>query len=185
MERFAVLTNDLQYAAMNKHPERIEAVKKFLPHQIHFLKQARELSVPVIHLQLIKDGGEQNWHDRQFVRGAEGARIIDEVLDDSDIIVEKPKDSGFFHTNLDDVLKERNITTVIITGMQTQICVQTTAADAFFRGYKVIVPSDVVVSTKEMDTERALVWLEKYCARVLGSDQIIDLIQQEASLDQA
>ena len=178
MKKFAVLTNDLQYAAMNKHPERIEAVRNFLPSQISFLNKVRELSVPVIHLQLIKDDNEQNWHDRLFIKGAEGARIIDEVLDASDIIVEKPKDSGFFHTKLDDILKELNISTVIITGMQTQICVQTTAADAYFRGYKVIVPSDVVVSTKEMDTDRALTWLEKYCAKVFKSDQIIDLIKQ-------
>lgn len=175
--KFAVLTNDLQYAAIDKHEDRRKAVDKFLPMQIKFLKKVREFSIPVIHLQLVKPDTEENWHDKQFKRNEPGVRILDEVLEDSDLIVEKSKDSGFFETELDDVLKKLNVETIIITGMQTQICVQTTAADGYFRGYKVLVPSDVVVSTKEMDTDRALKWLEKYCARVLDSSEILEYIK--------
>lgn len=179
MERYAVLTNDLQYAAMNKHEERIKAVKAFLPKQIEFLKEMRNLNIPIIHLQLVKKEDEKNWHDRLFIKGAEGGKIIQEVLEPTDIIIEKYKDSGFFQTELDKRLKEMNIDTVIITGMQTQICVQTTAADAYFRGYNVIVPSDVVVSTEKMDTDRALTWLKKYCAKVIPSEDIISLLKGE------
>ena len=98
--KFAVLTNDLQYAAANKHTERKNAVEKFLPRQINFLKEIRELSVPVIHLQLVKPDSEENWHDKQFKRNEPGVKIIKEVFEDTDIIVEKSKDSGFFETEL-------------------------------------------------------------------------------------
>ena len=176
--KFAVLTNDLQYAAANKHTERKNAVEKFLPRQINFLKEIRELSVPVIHLQLVKPDSEENWHDKQFKRNEPGVKIIKEVFEDTDIIVEKSKDSGFFETELDDVLKKLEVDTIIITGMQAQICVQTTAADGYFRGYNIIVPSDVVVSTNEEDSSRALKWLEKYCAKVDTSDEIIKYIKE-------
>lgn len=177
MNRLAVVTNDLQYAAVNKHEARQEAVAAFLPRQIAFLQKARSLGIPVIHLQLIKKEDEANWHDKQFRRGEPGAAIIQEVLDEKDIIVEKAKDSGFFETKLDEVLKELQIDTVVICGMQTQICVQTTAADAYFRGYEVWIPSDAVVSTKELDTERALAWMAKYCAKVMSSTEILRLME--------
>ena len=179
MKKYAILTNDLQYAAMNKHEERMQAVKSFLPGQIDLLKKMRDLGIPIIHLQLVKKEEEKNWHDRLFIRGSEGGKIIKEVLEPEDIIVEKYKDSGFFETELEQKLKELGITSVIITGMQTQICVQTTAADAYFRGYEVFVPSDVVVSTQKLDTERALIWLEKYCAKVMTSEELITFIKLE------
>jgi nicotinamidase-related amidase len=57
--------------------------------------------------------------------------------------------------------------------MQTQICVQTTAADAFFRGYNVIVPPDAVVSAREEDKTRALDWLRSYCATIIDTDELL------------
>lgn len=54
--------------------------------------------------------------------------------------------------------------------MQTQICVQTTAADAFFRGYNIWVPADCVVSARAEDKNRALEWLA-------GIPLIVDEIQ--------
>lgn len=176
--KFAVLTNDLQYAAANKHAERKKAVDKFLPKQIEFLNKVRKMSVPIIHLQLVKPDTEENWHDKQFKRNEPGVKIIKEVFEETDLIVEKSKDSGFFETELDDVLKKLGVDTIIITGMQAQICVQTTAADGFFRGYNIIVPSDVVVSTNEDDSSRALKWLQKYCAKVDTSDEIIKYIKE-------
>ena len=186
MKRFCILTNDLQFAAANKHQERKMQVSKFLPKQKDFLNEMRSLKVPIIHLQLIvseNDPRSQGIEDEQkFTKGSKGAEILREVWEESDLIVEKPKDSGFFNTNLDDLLKKLNITDVIITGMQTQICVQTTAADAYFRGYKVLVPSDGVVSTRPDDTNRALEWMAGYCAKVMTLKEILEFVKSENSL---
>lgn len=185
MKKYAILTNDLQFAAANKHEERKQAVAKFLPKQAEFLKRMRDLGVQVIHLQLIvseDDPRSQGTPDEQkFTKGSKGAQLLNVILDKTDIIVEKPKDSGFFNTSLDDTLKRLKIDEVIITGMQTQICVQTTAADAHFRGYKVLVPSDGVVSTRPEDTKRALEWLAGYCAKVMTWDEIYTHVKKELS----
>ncbi len=183
MAKYAIITNDLQFAAANKHKERKNSVEAFLPIQKNILEKMRELEIPVIHLQLVvseSDPRSQNIPDEQkFTKGSKGVQILGEVLEDSDLIIEKPKDSGFFETTLDETLKKYDVDTVIITGMQTQICVQTTAADAYFRGYKVIVPSDAVVSTRPEDTQKALDWMAGYCAKVLPSIDIIEMIQNE------
>lgn len=177
MARCAVLTNDLQYDLVNKNEERRGAVSAFTPKMTAFLAEMRALNVPIVHLQLInkEDDPRAERYDGWLpvTKGSDGARIMEEFLADSDVIVEKNKDSGFYETDLDERLKELGVDTVAITGMQTQICVQTTAADGFFRGYNVIVPSDAVVSAREEDQTRALEWLRNYCATILSTDELV------------
>lgn len=186
MGKVAVLTNDLQYDLVEKNEERIQAVQAFEPGFCKFLDRIRELDQLVVHLQLIiapDDETAEKFNGRLPVQaGTRGADIVDGFLKPSDIVMVKAKDSGFYETNLDEVLKENDVDTVIITGMQTQICVQTTAADAFFRGYNVWVTEDGVVSTRKEDKERALNWLDGYCATVSTNDEVIALLQRDGYL---
>jgi nicotinamidase-related amidase len=182
--RCAVLTNDLQYDLVNKNDERRAAVAAFTPQMQRFLAEMRTLGVPVVHLQLInlEDDPHAERYDGWLpaTKGSEGARIVAEFLAEGDTVVEKNKDSGFYETELHDRLQELGVDTVIITGMQTQICVQTTAADAFFRGYKVIVPPDAVVSARPEDQARALEWLGSYCATVMPTAELASAIAQDS-----
>jgi nicotinamidase-related amidase len=186
MKQIAVLTNDLQYELVEKNQKRIDAVNAVKKDFSDFLEKMRELGHLVIHLQLIndpKDPNAERYGDHLPVqKGTKGAEIIKDFVSEDDIIMEKNKDSGFYETELDEVLKEKGIDTVIITGMQTQICVQTTAADAFFRGYNVWIPEDGVVSANKEDKERALTWLDGYCATVSNSSEIIDILSKETFL---
>ena len=183
MARCAVLTNDLQYDLVNKNEDRREAIAAFTPKMAEFLAKMRELDVPIVHLQLInkEDDPRAERYDGWLpvTKGSDGARIMTEFISDGDVVVEKNKDSGFYETDLDERLKELAVDTVAITGMQTQICVQTTAADGFFRGYNVIVPSDAVVSAREEDQTRALEWLRNYCATILTSDELVAAVQAD------
>jgi nicotinamidase-related amidase len=181
--RCAVLTNDLQYDLVNKNEERTAAVAEFTPQMRGFLDELRALGVPVVHLQLInlEDDPHAERYDGWLpvTKGSDGARIVAEFFAEGDVLVEKNKDSGFYETDLHDRLQELGVDTVIITGMQTQICVQTTAADAFFRGYNVIVPPDGVVSARPEDKDRALEWLGSYCATIMSTAELLDAIARE------
>jgi nicotinamidase-related amidase len=182
--RCAVLTNDLQYDLVNKNDERRAAVAAFTPGMQSFLAQMRTLGVPVVHLQLInlEDDPRAERYDGRLpvTKGSDGARIVEEFLADTDVVVEKNKDSGFYETELHDRLVELGVDTVVITGMQTQICVQTTAADAFFRGYKVVVPPDAVVSARPEDQQRALDWLGSYCATIMPTADLAEAIANDS-----
>lgn len=187
MSTVAVLTNDLQYELVNKSPERQRAVAESTPRFTGFLKQIRDRGHHVVHLQIVNlpdDPNAERWDGGYLPvqKGTPGAEILSEFLGDQDIVVEKNKDSGFYETELHDRLQSLGVTTVIITGMQTQICVQTTAVDAFFRGYNVWVPSDCVVSAHDSDRQRALEWLDSYCAMVCDSEDILRILDTKGEL---
>src|ERR1700684_2340225 len=150
MARCAVLTNDLQYDLVNKNEERRAAVAAFTPHMQSFPAEMRTRGGPVVHLQLInlEDDPHAERYDGWLpvTKGSEGARILDEFFAEGDLLLDENKDSGFYETEVHERRRELRDDTVITTGMQPQICVQPTAADAFFRGYNVVVPPDAVVS---------------------------------------
>jgi nicotinamidase-related amidase len=180
----AVLTNDLQYDLINKNDERRAAVAAFSAQMQCFLAEMRTLGVPIVHLQLINlesDSRAERYDGwLPVTKGSEGARIVEEFYAEGDLLVEKNKDSGFYETELHERLQELGADTVIITGMQTQICVQTTAADAFFRGYNVIVPPDAVVSARSEDQARALEWLGSYCATIMPTADLAAAIARDS-----
>ncbi|WP_285761700.1 isochorismatase family cysteine hydrolase [Nocardiopsis ansamitocini] len=186
MGKVAVLTNDLQYDLVNKNEERIRAIEEATPSFSRFLNEIRRRGHHVLHLQLVNlpdDPIAERYEGRlPAQRGTQGVEILPVFLDESDILVEKNKDSGFFETDLHERLQSLGVDTVIVTGMQGQICVQTTAADAFFRGYNVWVPSDCVVSARDKDRIRALDWLDGYCATVAESDEILRTLDVEGGL---
>ncbi|MFI9118864.1 cysteine hydrolase family protein [Streptomyces bikiniensis] len=186
MSKIAVLTNDLQYELVEKNPERVAAVAAATPHFTAFLDEIRRRGHHVFHLQLVNDPDDPNAerYDGHLPvqRGTRGAEIIEDFLAPEDVVMEKSKDSGFYETDLHERLQALGVDTVLITGMQTQICVQTTAADAFFRGYNIWVPSDCVVSARQEDKDRALEWLDGYCATVSDSAEVISVLDAEGTL---
>ena len=186
MSSIAVLTNDLQRDLVISRPEREAVVAAATPVYAGFLNEIRKRGHHVVHLQLILLPGDKHIEyvdgHPQAQAGTDGAAILPEFLAEGDLTVVKHKDSGFFDTDLHERLQELGVQTLIVTGMQTQICVQTTAADAFFRGYNVWVASDCVVSTREEDKKRALDWMAGYCASVADSTEILALIDSGADM---
>jgi len=72
---------------------------------------------------------------------------FDERLDvDTDIVVIKHRQSGFFGTDLETVLRGLEIDTVILAGVTTNVCVLATAIDAGARDFGVVVASDLTAS---------------------------------------
>jgi nicotinamidase-related amidase len=187
MGKIAVLTNDLQGDVVHLTAERTAVMADAQPHYTAFLDEMRSRGHAVYHLQLINLPDDPNANRKAdgtlpLQRGTEGAAILGEFLAESDVVVEKNKDSGFYETELHDRLQEAGVDTVLVTGLQTQICVQTTAADAFFRGYNVWVASDCVVSDNPADRDRSLTWLSGYCAMVADSTEILETLDAKGEL---
>jgi len=82
---------------------------------------------------------------RFLVRDTWGTRIIDELEPEhDDPIVYKTRYSGFFQTELHDLLQGLGIRTLIFTGCTTSVCVESTLRDAFFRDYHCVLLEDCV-----------------------------------------
>jgi len=138
---------------------------KIIPDIKALLDFAREKKVPIVHAtdaHLPNVDPEFDVWGSHAVTGTWGAEIVDELKPHKgDFRVLKRKYSAFQGTDLDQLLRELKVDTVILTGVVTDICIQHTAADAFFRGYKIIVPKDCVEAVDQPTQEAAIKFLRK------------------------
>ena len=80
---------------------------------------------------------------RTLVKGTWGTEILPELTpEQDDIVVAKHRYSGFFETELDAILREHGIESLVFTGCTTSVCVDSTLRDAFYRDYRCLLLSD-------------------------------------------
>lgn len=80
---------------------------------------------------------------RILIRGEAGHDIVPELYpQDGEPVVDKPGKGAFYATDLHSILQNRDIETLIVCGVTTEVCVHTTVREANDRGYRCVVPSD-------------------------------------------
>lgn len=91
------------------------------------------------------------------IDGSWGHQVVDEIKPrEGDIIVNKYRSSAFVNTELDFVLRNHEIRTLVITGATTEGCVESTARDGQFYDYMIVTLSDCVDSDSRRNHEAAL-----------------------------
>jgi nicotinamidase-related amidase len=91
--------------------------------------------------------GDPGPKGRILIRGEYGHDIIDELAPmPGEKVIDKPGKGSFYATGLHDTLKTNDITSLIVTGVTTEVCVHTTVREANDRGYECLVLSDCVGS---------------------------------------
>ena len=98
------------------------------------------------------------------VRGKPIAQML--APGDEDYFVLKPANSGFFSTPLRTLLQLIGVETLVLTGVTSNQCVLFTAADAYVRNYRLVVPSDCVAAINTKANGLSL----KYFESVLKAD---------------
>lgn len=96
----------------------------------------------------------------------------------TDFVVEKRRYSGFFQTGLLLLLNELGVDTLICCGMDTNICVKHTVADAYFNNFSVIVVGDATATFLVGNQEEGLDYMRTcYAAKVIDTDEALKLIE--------
>lgn len=166
---------------------KCERAKHIIPNLKRLVESARKHGVLVIYsndAHLPEDAEVVHKWGKHAIKGTKGAEIIPELKPaQKDYIVEKRTYSGFYETGLDPLLrslyKGEGVKTVVLCGLHTNICVRHTAADAFFRGYKIIIAKDGVEAFTQEDYEQGLKYLENvYNAKILNVDEIIKIFSK-------
>lgn len=157
---------------------RCEGAERIIPKLKKLVDAARKSGVPVIYANdahYEEDFEVVARWGKHAIKGTPGAQVIPELKPtDKDYVVEKRVYSAFFETGLDMLLRSIGVDMVILGGLHTHICVRHTAADAFFRGYKIIVAKDGVEAFTEKEHEEGLKYLENvYGAELKTVDEIV------------
>lgn len=161
---------------------QVKRTMHIIPNLKNLVETARNKGVPVIYSNDAHYPQDvevtQKWGNHA-IKGTKGAEVIAELKPaPTDYQVEKRTYSGFYETGLDSILRViydgEGAKTVILGGLHTHMCVRHTAADAFFRGYKIVVAADGVEAFTKEDHEQGLKYLENtYNAKIMTVDEII------------
>jgi ureidoacrylate peracid hydrolase len=107
---------------------------------------------------------DPQWQDKFIVRGTWGAEIVDALEPrQGDLIVEKPRFSAFFGTNLDTILKTHNLKYLFFTGCATNICIEASIRDAANLGYFPILISDASINNGPPFMQDSTIFNVKLC----------------------
>ena len=164
--RTALLVVDVQndYCAPGGALEReggdISMTRAVVPNVIRMVDAARRHGVKVVWIQQTSlPGGASDspaWiymkrrnglHADRCVDGTWGQRFVDGLRPEGDEpVIKKHRSSGFVGTNLDLVLRSNRIESTVVIGVMTEGCVESTARDAAFSDYYVVLTSDCMAS---------------------------------------
>lgn len=135
MNKTALLIIDVQVAMFSYENATLFKGKEVLTNIKRIVDSARKVQMPVIFIQ--------HTEDEEYTKGLPTWEICEEISPTSnEIVIEKSSCDSFHKTNLQKVLQEFEVKNLIIMGMQSEFCVDTTCRRAFSMGYSGILVQD-------------------------------------------
>ena len=155
-----------------------KGIKEKVPKMVELVERKSRIGWKVI---VVADNHKPD--DLEFLRfpvrciaGSRQTEVIDELKEfiDEENYVSKTRYSGFYGTNLEEILKKENPDEVIVIGAWTDICVLFTIADLCNRDYNVVVPKDCIKARDMEKTDMVLDMIENTLgARVVEKQEEI------------
>jgi len=116
--------------------------------------------------------------------GTWDAEIVDELkplFHPPAEVIRKHRFSAFFDTRLDTLLRIKDIKTLIVCGVSTTLCVETTIRDAYQRDYDVIIATDAIATDSDEAHQASMRIAAKYFGACMKTSEIIELIEESRS----
>lgn len=161
----------------------VGAVKSMMPHLHQLISTARNHQVPVIFIQTFHEKATDSaaWTRRSDGRSGEvcrtgtwGADFFEVTPLPDEIIVNKHRYSAFINTRLDSVLRTLGIETLVMTGVSTNVCVESTARHGFMLDYNIAFVADACAAFSQEAHDMTLVNIDGFFGSVMTTDQLIE-----------
>lgn len=180
----------------SRRPGRdLSRTRAIIPNLVKLRQTARRSGALVVHIGFLtlphhlSDAGP--WlaqrrratyaSDSFAMANSEGAQFISELSpEEGEVAIRKHRYSGFKGTDLDMILRAQEIRTCIVTGVSTNVCVESTLRDAFEHGYYIVVPSDATASWSKELGEGTLQNVTHRFGLVTTVDEILEIWQVPA-----
>lgn len=165
----------------------VSMVEEMMPNLKNMISAMKELSVPIIYIQTIHEDStdSETWIKRLKGKNQKnlcrkdtwGAQFYQLEPDKDDVIVIKHRYSAFIHTRLESVLRALQIETLLMAGVSTNICVESTARDGFMLDFEVIFLSDCTAAFSREAHDMTLQTINQFFGTVATSKDVIQSVQ--------
>ena len=176
--------------AMHREGRDVSAVQQMVPRLARLIAAARAAKVRCVWIRNVYNTGP-NWYLSEVwlehaQRRRRGAYVSISVCEPNawsgdfyeirplsdEVIVTKHRYGAFEGSDLDLVLRSQKIRTVIMTGVATNVCVETTARQAFLRDYYVVFANDCTATYSRIDHDATLRNIDAYFGQVASAEEI-------------
>jgi nicotinamidase-related amidase len=149
--KIALLVVDMQYYFLKEDEHAyIPSAPHILPNIINLMKACKRKDIPVIltrHLNTEKDAGMMGIRWNELIRSDDArSEIHEDILSMGGEVLEKSQFDAFYNTTLEEDLRKKGIEQLIICGVMTNLCCETTARSAFVHGFDVTMPVDATAA---------------------------------------
>ncbi|HWR27175.1 MAG TPA: isochorismatase family cysteine hydrolase [Candidatus Thermoplasmatota archaeon] len=149
-----------------------------IPNIHQLITTYRQLSLPVLFTRYAlhrteSPGAMGRWWNDVLYDDNKMSFIIDALHPlPQESVIRKTQYSAFFETDLDKILKNHQVTTIVITGVLTHLCCETTARDAFMRNYDIFFVSDATASDTKTLHSASLATLSDGFATISTTNEV-------------
>ena len=185
-DKAALLVVDMQYFFLDpSSPTYTCGGQAILPNIERTIQAFRKADRPVIftkhvhHADGLDAGIMEWWWEGMCLEGSPESEIhkdISPLL--SEKVISKHRYSAFYNTDLETVLRVLGIEDIVITGIMTNMCCESTARDAYFRDYRVFFPADGTGSINEQMHLASLLNLAFGFAWITNIDTVLAQLQE-------
>ena len=171
----------------DKRGEDLSFIQATVPKIKSLISEARKAGVAVIFIQAVYDPefvspvmAEQR--ERKGITklplcltGSSGVDFFEVSPLPSDIVVNKHRYSAFIGTDLDLILRSRAIKTLIMAGVATNVCVESTARDGYMHDYHIVFLEDCTATTDRELHAGTLENISRYFGQVCSSEEVTNI----------
>lgn len=162
----------------------VSAAVSMVPRLIHLIQEARQVSLPIVFVKTTHSEWTDtpSWIFRKSQQkdlktcreGSWGAELYDGISPlPKERVVIKHRYSAFINTDLNTILKAKGIQSVLVTGVATNVCVETTARDAYMFDYYVTMVENCAAAYDPKLHESTLENMRRHFGLVASSEEII------------